>query len=93
MNFEEFCKRVVDGKMRLWDIPILAAIILAAVVVVIGEIGCAIWFFIIMIHAICNGAAELLMLVPCVIIFSILSAIIYFVAVKWEHQKPGVWRY
>lgn len=84
MNFEEFCERVVDGEMRLWDIPILAAIILAAVVVVIGEVGCVIWFFGILISALCDGASKLLMLIPCVIIFSILSAIICFVAVKME---------
>lgn len=84
MNFEEFCERVVDGEMRPLDIPILAAIILAAVVVVVGEIGCVIWFLGILISAMCVGAAKLLMLIPCVIIFSILSAIICFVATKMD---------
>lgn len=84
MNFEEFCEHVVDGEMKLQDIPILAAIILAAVVVVVGEVGCVIWFFGILISALCSGVSRLLMLIPCVIIFSILSAIICFVAVKME---------
>ncbi len=70
--------------MKLLDIPILAAMILAAVVVVVGEIGCFGWFFVILISAACDGAAELLMLIPCVIIFSICSAIICFVATKLD---------
>lgn len=82
MNFEEFCERVVDGEMR--PLAILAAIILAAVVVVVGEVGCVIWFFGILVSAACDGAAKLLMLIPCAIIFSILSAIICFVAVKLD---------
>lgn len=82
MNFEEFCERVVDGEMKLRDIPILAAIILAAIVVVVGEVGCVVWFFGISISALCDGTSKLLMLIPCVIIFSILSAIICFVAMK-----------
>lgn len=84
MNFEEFCERVVEGGMKPLDIPILAAIILAAVVVVVGEVGCVLWFFGILISAICGGAAKLLMLIPCTIIFSILSAVICFVAVKLD---------
>lgn len=84
MNFEEFCERVVDGEMKPLDIPILAAMILAAVVVVVGEVGCVFWFFGILISAICGGAAKLLMLIPCAIIFSILSAVICFVAVKLD---------
>lgn len=85
MNFfEKFCERAVEGDMKLLDIPILAAMILAAVVVVVGEIGCFGWFFVILISAACDGAAKLLMLIPCVIIFSILSAIICFVATKLD---------
>ena len=41
--------------MKLLDIPILAAMILAAVVVVVGEIGCFGWFFVILISAACDG--------------------------------------
>lgn len=84
MNFEEFCERVADNEMRLRDIPILAAIILAAVVVVVGEVGCVIWFLGILISAMCDGISKLLMLIPCVIIFSIFSAVICFVAVEME---------
>lgn len=85
MNFfEKFCERVVEGGMKLLDIPILAVMILAAVVVVGGEVGCVLWFFGILISAMCEGAAKLLMLIPCTIIFSILSAIICFVAVKLD---------
>lgn len=85
MNFfEKFCERVVEGGMKLLDIPILAVMILAAVVVVGGEVGCVIWFFGILISALCDGASKLLMLIPCVIIFSILSAVICFVAIKME---------
>lgn len=85
MNFfEKFCERVVEGGMKLLDIPILAVMILAAVMVVGGEVGCVLWFFGILISAMCGGAAKLLMLIPCTIIFSILSAIICFVAVKLD---------
>lgn len=85
MNFfEQFCERVVEGGMKLLDIPILAVMILAAVVVVGGEVGCVLWFFGILISAMCEGAAKLMMLILCAIIFSILSAIICFVAVKLD---------
>lgn len=84
MNFEEFCERMVEGEMRPLDIPVLAAIIPAAVVVVVGEVGCVIWFVAILISVICGGAAKLLMLIPCTIIFSVLSAIICFVAMKMD---------
>lgn len=82
MNFGELCERLDNGEMRLRDIPILAAIILAAILIVGGEVGCFIWFFIILISAIGGGATKLLMLIPCAIIFSILSAFICFVAMK-----------
>ena len=62
----------------------LIAIILVAVVVVVGEVGCVIWFFAILISAICGGAAKLLMLIPCAIIFSVLSVIICFVEMKMD---------
>ncbi len=77
MNLEEFCERVVEGDINPIDIPVLAAIILAIVVVVVGEIGCVIWFFGILISTLLGGgAAKLLMLIPCAVIFSILTAII-----------------
>ena len=84
MNMEEFFERVVDGEMKPSDVPILALFILCALAVVIGEIGCVFWFFAILIFALCNGAAELLMLIPCVVIFSVLSAVICFTATKLD---------
>lgn len=84
MNMEEFFERVVDGEMKLSDVPILALLILCAITVVVGEIGCVLWFFIILILAMCKGAATLLMLIPCLILFSILSAIIAFVGAKYD---------
>lgn len=83
MNIEEFFERVVEGDMKPSDVPILALFILCALAVVVGEIGCALWLFTILIFALCNGAAELPMLIPCLILFSILSAIIAFVSVKY----------
>ena len=70
MNMEEFFERVAEGEMKPSDVPILALFILCALAVVIGEIGCVFWFFAILIFALCNGAAELLMLIPCLILFS-----------------------
>lgn len=84
MNMEEFFERVVDGEMKPSDVPILALFILCVLAVAIGEIGCVLWFFAILVFALCNGAAELLMLIPCLILFSILSAIIAFVSVKYD---------
>ena len=84
MNMEEFFERVAEGEMKPSDVPILALFILCALAVVIGEIGCVFWFFAILIFALCNGAAELLMLIPCSILFSILSAVIMFVGVKYD---------
>lgn len=84
MNMEEFLDRVCDGEMKAGDIPVLAVLIVCALAVVIGEIGCVVWFFGILISALCSGAARLLMLIPCVIIFSILTAIICFVATKMD---------
>lgn len=85
--FEEFCERLSNGDIRLADIPILAAVILVVVVVVGGEIGCILWFFAILISALCSGAAKLLALIPCMIIFSVLTAIIVFVAIKAESSE------
>ena len=62
MNMEEFFERVVDGEMKPSDVPVLALIILCALAVIIGEVGCVIWFFGILISAMCVGAARLLML-------------------------------
>lgn len=84
MNFEEFCERIVEGDIKPIDIPALAVIIMAIVMVVGGEIGCVIWFFGILISAIIGGAAKLLMLIPCIVIFSILTAVIYFAAAKMD---------
>ncbi len=84
MNMEEFFERVVDGEMKPSDVPVLALIILCALAVIIGEVGCVIWFFGILISAMCVGAARLLMLIPCVVIFSVLSAVICFTATKLD---------
>lgn len=84
MNMEEFLDRVCDGEMKAGDIPVLAVLIVCALAVVIGEIGCVVWFFGILISALCSGTARLLMLIPCIIIFSILTAIICFVATKMD---------
>ena len=81
---EDFIDRVVCGEMKLVDIPVLAFLILCALVVIIVEIGCVIWFFGILIFALCDGAAKLLMLIPCVIIFSILTATICFITTKMD---------
>lgn len=86
MNFEEFWERMDDGEMRFCDIPVLAAIILAAIIVVVVWVGCVLWFFAILTSAVCNGAAELLMLIPCAIIFSVLTAIICFVEAKIKNM-------
>lgn len=84
MNMEKFFGRVCDGEMKAGDIPLLAVLIVCALAVVIGEIGCVVWFLGILVSALCNGAARLLMLIPCVIIFSILTAIICFIATKMD---------
>ena len=84
MNMEEFLDMVCDGEMKAGDIPVLAVLIVCALAVVIGEIGCVVWFFGILISALCDGAARLLMLIPCVIIFSILTAIICFIVTKMD---------
>lgn len=84
MNMEEFFERMEEGEIRLSDVPVLTAIILCALTVVVGEIGCVLWFFGILILALCEGAATLLMLIPCLILFSIFSAIIIFVGVKYD---------
>ena len=84
MNMEEFFERVAEGEMKLSDVPILALFIRCALAVVIGEIGCVFWLFAILIFALCNGVVELLMLIPCLILFSILSAVIMFVGVKYD---------
>ena len=74
MNMEEFLDRVCDGEMKAGDIPVLAVLIVCALAVVIGEIGCVVWFFGILISALCDGAARLLMLIPdgCLKAFSTL---------------------
>ena len=84
MNMEEFFDRVCDGEMNAGDILALAVLIVCALVVVIGEVGCVVWFFGILISALCSGVARLLMLIPCVVIFSILTAIICFIATKMD---------
>ena len=85
MNMEEFFERVVDGEMKPSDVPVLALIILCALAVIIGEVGCVIVKdFSRLISAMCVGAARLLMLIPCVVIFSVLSAVICFTATKLD---------
>ena len=84
MNMKEFFNRIIEGEIKLGDVPILALFILFAIAVVIGEIGCVLWFFAILIFALCNGAAEMLALIPCLILFSILSSIIVFVSAKYD---------
>lgn len=84
MNMEEFFERVVEGEMKPGDVPMLALLILCAITVVVGEIGCVVWFLAILVLTLCKGAAMLLMLIPCLILFSILSAIITFVGVKYD---------
>lgn len=84
MNMEEFFERVVEGEMKPGDVPMLALLILCAITVVVGEIGCVVWFLAILVLTLCKGATMLLMLIPCLILFSILSAIITFVGVKYD---------
>lgn len=84
MNMEEFFERVVEGEMNPGDVPMMALLILCAITVAVGEIGCVVWFLAILILTLCKGAAMLLMLIPCLILFSIFSAIITFVGVKYD---------
>lgn len=79
MNIREFYERMEAGEVELRDIPIVAAIILSALIVVIGEIGCAIGFFGILFYGLFFNTAKLLLLIPCIVMFSILTAIIFYV--------------
>lgn len=84
MDLEKFFERMNDEDVRLSDIPILALIILLFLAVVIVEIGCVVWFFSILIYALACGVAKLLLLIPCITIFSILTAIIFYAGIKLD---------
>lgn len=75
MNLREFISHL---QIKAGDIPMLALCILCAVIVIVGWIGCIIWFLCTLVCALVCGASKLLMLIPCIIIFSILSAIIWW---------------
>lgn len=78
MNLKEFISHIEEGQIKAADIPMLALCILCAVIVIVGWIGCIIWFLGTLVFALVCGASKLLMLIPCIIIFSILSAIIWW---------------
>lgn len=83
----EFIHRVKDGEMKAVDVPVLAASIFAAITGVIVEIACPFWGILIAISAMCDHSAEKLwMLIPCVLIFSIMTSLIYFVSKKLEDE-------
>lgn len=80
--FKERLEQMDENGPQIVDIPLIALLIFAAIIVVGGEIGCVIWSLIIICEALFMGAAKLLMLIPCAILGAILTSIIVFVAYK-----------
>lgn len=76
---------MLDEGPKINDIPYIALLIFAAIVVFGGEIGCIIWFLAIPVMALAHGAAVLLQLIPCAILFSILTAVLLYV--YWEMEE------
>lgn len=84
-SLKERIERMVEEGSKLNDIPYIALLIFAAIVVFGGELGCIIWFFGILVAALVHGAAVLLQLIPCAILFSILTAVLLYV--YWEMEE------
>lgn len=84
-SLKERIERMVEEGPKLNDIPYIALLIFAAIVVFGGELGCIIWFFAIFVMALVHGAAALLQLIPCAILFSILTAVLLYV--YWEMEE------
>lgn len=78
MNLRELINRIEEGEIKASDIPMLALCILCAVIVIVGWVGCIIWFLCTPVIALVSGVSKLLMLIPCIVIFSIMSAIIWW---------------
>lgn len=84
-SLKERIERMVEDGPKLSDIPYIALLIFAAIVVFGGELGCILWFFVILVKALVHGAVVLLQLIPCVILFSILTAVLLYVF--WEIEE------
>ncbi len=82
--FNKRIEQIEENGMQIVDIPIIALLIFAALVVVCGEIGCVIWFLAIIVQAISDGVSKLLLLIPCTILTSIFTSIIVFVMSKMD---------
>jgi len=98
MFLKDFIKRVKDNQISkaevckycLSRILWLSLVILCAIMVVGGEIICFFWFISIIFSALGNyDATELLMLIPCTITISALSAIILFTITFINNVRKG----
>ena len=78
-HFIDRFEKIAEDGPELKDIPYIALFIFTALIVVLGEIGCIIWAVAILVGVIMNGVSELVWLLPCLVLFSILTAIIVFV--------------
>ena len=84
-SLKERIERMVEEGPKLNDIPYLALLIFAAIVVFGGELGCVLWFFVILVRALVHGAVVLLQLIPCAILFSVFTAVLLYV--YWEMEE------
>lgn len=82
--FNKRLEQIDENGMQIVDIPIIALLIFAALVVFCGEVGCVIWFFAIIAQSVCDGLSRLLLLIPCAILASIFTSIIVFVMSKTD---------
>ena len=81
-RFGAWVDRLDQNGPGVKDIPMIAALILVAIIVIGGEIICCLWAIACLFMALFNGVSSLLMLIPCLILLSTFTSII--VVVYWK---------
>ena len=76
-------ERIDEERLKVEDIPYIAALIFAAILVIGGEVACVLWAIVTLVMGLLDPV-KFLMLIPCAILISIFTAIILYVYMKVE---------